>query len=106
MSRSRFSLLAGLRSHTAGAACSSQRPEYSPNVFGASENTPPTHTLHMHNEQAYLTPEAEPTYPRKIFFSCLQPAASGGQTPLVLNREFHAALGESTAACARRSSLG
>ena len=48
----------------------------------------------MHNEQAYLTPEAEPTYPRKIFFSCLQPAASGGQTPLVLNREFHAALGE------------
>ena len=72
----------------------SQRPEYSPNVFGASENTPPTHTLHMHNEQAYLTPEAEPTYPRKIFFSCLQPAASGGQTPLVLNREFHAALGE------------
>ena len=66
----------------------------------------------MHNEQAYLTPEAEPTYPRKIFFSCLQPAASGGQTPLVLNREFHAALGESTplaldaprrrAACSRR----
>ena len=47
----------------------------------------------MHNEQAYLHQDADPSYPRKIFFCCLQPAASGGQTPILLNRDFHAALG-------------
>jgi hypothetical protein len=72
----------------------SQRPEYADHVFGASDDVPATHTLHMHNEQAYLLQDADPTYPRKIFFACLQPPASGGQTPLVLNHEFHAALGE------------
>ena len=72
----------------------SQRPEYAKHVFGASDDVPATHTLHMHNEQAYLRQEGEPTYPRKIFFACLRPPRTGGQTPLVLNHEFHAALGE------------
>jgi hypothetical protein len=72
----------------------SQRPEYAEHVFGASDDVPATHTLHMHNEQAYLLQDGDPTYPRKIFFACLQPPKSGGQTPLVLNHEFHAALGE------------
>jgi hypothetical protein len=68
----------------------SQRPEYAEHVFGASDDVPATHTLHMHNEQAYLRPDADPTYPRKIFFCCLNPPDSGGQTPLVLNHEFQA----------------
>ena len=72
----------------------SQRPEYAEHVFGASDDVPATHTLHMHNEQAYLLQDSDPTYPRKIFFACLRPPQTGGQTPLVLNHEFHVALGE------------
>ena len=72
----------------------SQRPEYAENVFGASDDVPPSHSLHMHNEQAYIRPDAQPSYPRKLFFCCLSEPESGGQTPLVLNREFHAMLGD------------
>lgn len=34
-------------------------------------------TLSPHNEMAYL-----PTYPRKVFFFCQRPAASGGEVPV------------------------
>ena len=77
-----------------GSSGVNERPEYAENVFGASEGTPHTHTLHLHNEQAYLAPDASPSYPRKIFFFSLRPADDGGQTPLLLNRDFERALGE------------
>jgi hypothetical protein len=63
-------------------------------VFSASDDVPPSHTLHPHNEQAYLAHDERPSYPRKLFFCCLEPpSGGGGQTPVLLNRELTTALG-------------
>lgn len=85
----------------------SERKEYGKNVWGASDDVPvPAYALYFvwilsdawwqpdfclapHNEQAYLPPNGTPTYPRKLFFCCLHPAASGGETPISLNQEVH-----------------
>ena len=61
-------------------------------VFGASDDVPPEFTLHPHNEQAYLGTHESTTYPRKIFFCCLNPATQGGETPIVCNRAVTAAI--------------
>jgi hypothetical protein len=64
----------------------SERKKEAEMVFGASDDVPPEHTLHPHNEQAYLGVDEAPSYPRKIFFCCLRPATKGGETPVVCNR--------------------
>jgi len=38
---------------------------------------PPNERIHLHNEGTYWT-----TWPLKIYFCCLQPAATGGETPI------------------------
>eukprot|EP01048_Picozoa_sp_COSAG05_P010796 COSAG05_NODE_974_length_6359_cov_3.906869_7_plen_429_part_00 len=75
---------------TMGASDREPRGEH---VFSASDDVPASHTLHPHNEQAYLAHDEDPTYPRKIFFCCLSPASGGGgETPIVLNKDLTAAL--------------
>eukprot|EP00937_MAST-01D_sp_MAST-1D-sp2_P000263 g263.t1 len=64
----------------------SERQREAEVVFGASDDVPPSHTLHPHNEQAYLGSGESPSYPRKLFFCCLREPASGGETPVVCNR--------------------
>ena len=66
----------------------SERERKAANVFGASDDVPATHTLHPHNEQAYLGAHERPSYPRKIFFCCLEVAPEGGETPFLLNAEL------------------
>ncbi len=45
---------------------------------------PPEKLLYWHNENSF-----NPSWPRKIFFACYLPAASGGETPLVDSREVY-----------------
>ena len=66
----------------------SNREQKAGQVFGASDDVPPDFSLHPHNEQAYLAPDETPSYPRKIFFCCLQVAPVGGETPFVINSEL------------------
>lgn len=70
----------------------SERKSYAKSVFGASDDVPITACLAPHNEQAYLSRDGKPTYPRKLFFCCLQPPGSGGETPVTLNADVHKAL--------------
>lgn len=71
----------------------SDRDRRGANVFTASDDVPPNHTLHPHNEQAYLAHDEQPSYPRKLFFCCLAPASgSGGETPVARNSELTSAL--------------
>jgi len=65
----------------------SERVEYAQDVFGASDDVPDDFCLAPHNEQAYYGPEGSPTYPRRILFCSLQPAKSGGETPIAKNSE-------------------
>jgi hypothetical protein len=65
----------------------SERQEYEKDVFGASDDVPDDFCLAPHNEQAYYGPDGASTYPRRILFCSLQPARSGGETPVALNRE-------------------
>eukprot|EP01052_Picozoa_sp_SAG31_P038908 SAG31_NODE_5291_length_2628_cov_1.947805_2_plen_260_part_00 len=57
-------------------------------VYGASDDVPSEFSLHPHNEQAYLAADEQPSYPRKVFFCCLEVAPVGGETPLLLNAEL------------------
>merc|ERR1712224_602106 len=70
----------------------SERKAYADNVFGASDDVPKNFCLAPHNEQAYLSADGDESYPRKLFFCCLCPAASGGETPVTINAEVHSAL--------------
>lgn len=55
---------------------SSPRTEVSPNVY-TSTDYPANQSIFLHNENSY-----QRTFPQKIFFFCLTPAASGGETPI------------------------
>lgn len=68
----------------------SERPTVAPLVYAASDDVPADFTLHPHNEQAYLAHDEVPSYPRKIFFCCLQEPTDdgGGETPIVSNKEI------------------
>jgi len=46
-----------------------------------STDYPPAHPIFLHNEQSYNT-----TFPMRIFFYCLAPSATGGQTPIADTR--------------------
>ena len=72
----------------------SERASKASGVFGASDDVPETHTLHPHNEQAYLASEEDPSYPRKILFCCLEPSMEGGETPIASNRRISELMGE------------
>ena len=72
----------------------SERVSKASGVFGASDDVPETHTLHPHNEQAYLASEEDPSYPRKILFCCLEPSMEGGETPIASNRRISELMGE------------
>ena len=45
---------------------------------------PPSHTIWFHNESSQLD-----SWPRKQYFFCVQPAAAGGETPIVDCREVY-----------------
>lgn len=57
-------------------------------IFTASEY-PPAQEIALHNENAY-----QRIWPLKIAFCCLQPAPSGGETPIADMRKVSAALGQ------------
>ncbi|KGW21299.1 taurine catabolism dioxygenase TauD, TfdA family protein [Burkholderia pseudomallei MSHR2451] len=54
----------------------SPRSRVAPGVYTSTDH-PASERISLHNEMSYL-----PAYPRRLFFYCLVPAASGGQTPL------------------------
>lgn len=55
---------------------SSPRSQVSPNVY-TSTDYPPDQSIFLHNENSY-----QRTFPQKIFFYCLTPAETGGETPI------------------------
>jgi alpha-ketoglutarate-dependent taurine dioxygenase len=55
---------------------SSPRTQVSPNVY-TSTDYPANQSIFLHNENSY-----QRTFPQKIFFFCLTPALSGGETPI------------------------
>ena len=55
---------------------SSPRTEVSPNVY-TSTDYPASQSIFLHNENSY-----QQTFPRRIFFFCLTPAQTGGETPI------------------------
>ena len=55
---------------------SSPRTQVSPNVY-TSTDYPPDQSIFLHNENSY-----QRTFPQKIFFFCLTPAQTGGETPI------------------------
>jgi alpha-ketoglutarate-dependent taurine dioxygenase len=55
---------------------SSPRTQVSPNVY-TSTDYPANQSIFLHNENSY-----QRTFPQKIFFFCLTPASSGGETPI------------------------
>ena len=55
---------------------SSPRTQVSPNVY-TSTDYPANQSIFLHNENSY-----QQTFPQKIFFFCLTPAPSGGETPI------------------------
>jgi alpha-ketoglutarate-dependent taurine dioxygenase len=55
---------------------SSPRTQVSPNVY-TSTDYPAQQSIFLHNENSY-----QRTFPQKIFFFCLTPAATGGETPI------------------------
>jgi|SRR5215213_3132267 len=55
---------------------SSPRTQVSPNVY-TSTDYPAQQSIFLHNENSY-----QRTFPQKIFFFCLTPAARGGETPI------------------------
>lgn len=60
---------------------SSPRSAVGANIY-TSTDYPPARAIFMHNEQSYNL-----TFPRKIYFCCLKPAASGGATPVADTRK-------------------
>lgn len=55
---------------------SSPRTQVSPNVY-TSTDYPAEQSIFLHNENSY-----QQTFPQKIFFFCLTPALTGGETPI------------------------
>jgi alpha-ketoglutarate-dependent taurine dioxygenase len=55
---------------------SSPRTQVSPNVY-TSTDYPANQSIFLHNENSYQC-----TFPQKIFFFCLTPAETGGETPI------------------------
>jgi alpha-ketoglutarate-dependent taurine dioxygenase len=55
---------------------SSPRTQVSPNVY-TSTDYPANQSIFLHNENSY-----QRTFPQKIFFFCLTPAPTGGETPI------------------------
>jgi len=55
---------------------SSPRTQVSPNVY-TSTDYPANQSIFLHNENSY-----QRSFPRKIFFFCLNPAQTGGETPI------------------------
>lgn len=55
---------------------SSPRHEEGDKVY-TSTDFPPEHRIYLHNEHSYAT-----RFPLKLFFCCLQPSETGGQTPI------------------------
>lgn len=55
---------------------SSPRTQVSANVY-TSTDYPAQQSIFLHNENSY-----QRTFPQKIFFFCLTPAATGGETPI------------------------
>lgn len=62
------------------------RSKIARDVFTSTE-VPATEAISAHNEMSYL-----PTWPRRIFFYAVIPAADGGQTPLTSGHDVMAAL--------------
>jgi alpha-ketoglutarate-dependent taurine dioxygenase len=67
---------------------STPRKSVTARVYTATEY-PPELEIPLHNENSY-----QHEWPNKLAFCCLQPAASGGETPLADMRRVNAALGE------------
>jgi alpha-ketoglutarate-dependent taurine dioxygenase len=67
---------------------SSPRRRVSGNVF-TSTDYPAEHRIFLHNENSYSH-----TWPLKIFFHCVQPAAAGGETPIADVRKVLAGISE------------
>jgi hypothetical protein len=59
---------------------STPRSQLAGRVYSSTEY-PKNQTIPMHNENSYST-----VWPRRIFFGCLRPAASGGGTPIADSR--------------------
>jgi alpha-ketoglutarate-dependent taurine dioxygenase len=62
------------------------RSAVAPDIFTSTEY-PATETIGLHHEMSYL-----PTWPARVFFYSLQPAAQGGQTSLASSRDVVRAL--------------
>ncbi len=66
---------------------SSPRSQVADKVY-TSTDYPASRRIFPHNEHSYSL-----TYPLRLFFGCLEPAASGGETPLVDIRKVTSRLG-------------
>jgi alpha-ketoglutarate-dependent taurine dioxygenase len=60
------------------------RKQLGEHVYTSTE-FPPEHAIALHNELSYVT-----TWPMRILFLCLTPAAGGGETPVADMRKVHA----------------
>jgi alpha-ketoglutarate-dependent taurine dioxygenase len=56
-----------------------------------STDYPPSQAIFPHNEHSYAL-----TYPRKLFFCCLKPPRTGGETPLIPIRKVTGKISEMT----------
>jgi alpha-ketoglutarate-dependent taurine dioxygenase len=65
---------------------STPRSRIDDRVYTSTEY-PKTHEIPMHNESSYSA-----HWPRRVFFCCLQPAQSGGATPIADSRAVFAAI--------------
>lgn len=74
----------------------SPRSRVSGDVYTSTDH-PATEVIALHNEMSYL-----PDFPRRLFFYCQVPAASGGQTPLAHGRDIARALPAEVAERLRR----
>jgi alpha-ketoglutarate-dependent taurine dioxygenase len=62
---------------------SSPRHEEGDKVY-TSTDFPPEHRIYLHNEHSYST-----RFPMRLFFCCLQPSETGGQTPIADVRKVY-----------------
>ena len=65
------------------------RSQVGGHVYTSTEY-PPEQTIEFHNESAYAA-----TWPRKVLFYCVLPAAAGGETPIADGRRVLAAIPQS-----------
>jgi len=65
---------------------STPRSRVAGNIFTSTEY-PPDQVIPMHNEMSYTR-----CWPAKVFFACVTPAASGGETPLADSRRVYDAI--------------